>query len=74
MREIGQYELTVEHLDKDKFPKDGILVPESDYGLAEIYLHKDGYEVGEIPTYGGEVSFTVIKTAEEVVETIQSWT
>lgn len=74
MKEIKQFELTEEDLRKDNFPIGGILIPESDYGLAEIYTHRDGYEVGEIPMYGGEPRFEIIKTAKEVVEAVRSWT
>lgn len=71
---IKQFELTEEDLNPETFPDEGIFIPESDYGIAEIYLHVDGYEVGEIPMYGGEPLFYIIKTATEVVKTIQSWT
>ena len=75
MKTIKQFDLTVEDLALETFPNDGILIPESDYGLAEIYLDADGgYSVGEVPMYGGEVRFKTILTAEEVVTTIRSWT
>lgn len=76
MKQIKQFDLTVEDLNPKTFPDGGILIPESDYGLAEIALNGDGkgYIVGEIPMYGGEPSYYVIETAEEVVKTIQSWT
>ena len=35
----------------------GILIPESDYGFAEIYRMYDDYLVFSIPTYGGVPTF-----------------
>ena len=76
MKEIKQFDLTVKDLEKDNMLEHGILIPESDYGLAEIYLTPLGYEIFEIPMYGGEpMNYNeIIKTPEEVVEIIQSWT
>ena len=36
---------------------DGILIPESDYGFAEIYRMYDDILVFLIPTYGGTLGF-----------------
>jgi len=76
MLEIDQFELTVEDLNKTTFPKEGIFIPESDYGLAEIYLTGGEYEVCEIPMYGGKPQCKIIsgRTAEEVVKEVHSWT
>ena len=77
MKVIGQFELSVTDLLPDTFPNDGILIPESDYGLAEIYINEDlKYKIYEIPMYGGEPIFygKLISDPEEVIIIIRSFT
>ena len=76
MKTIKQFDLNVKDLEKDTFPSKGIFIPESDYGLATISLDDTGmYCLFEIPMYGGEpIPYKPIETAQEVVDTIQSWT
>ena len=77
MKEIKQFDLKVQDLLPENFPDNGILIPESDYGLAEIYMTVGGgYELYEIPMYGGEpMKYNkIIYDVEEVVKIIQSWT
>jgi hypothetical protein len=55
------------------------IVPESDYGKAEIWLINDIYVVFEIPLYGGEPRFsgTFSKTPQgitQIITTIEGWT
>jgi len=57
MKTIEQNELTIEDLDNLASGKyNGILIPESDYGLAEIDYEDGKFKVSEIPMYGGEPS------------------
>lgn len=77
MKKIKQFDLTINDLDLDNFPEKGIFIPESDYGLAEIYLSEDnGYILYEIPSFGGEPMKygEILYDPKEVIEIIQSWT
>ena len=50
-----------------------VYIPESDYGLAEIYYdnEKQEFELFEIPMYGGEPKLSGrFKEPEEVIKTI----
>ena len=58
--------------------KDGecYIVPESDYGKAEIWLKNNVYFLFSIPQYGGQPQFeTIFKRYEidRMVEMINSW-
>jgi len=52
---IEQKDLTLKDFDNlENNSEIGIFIPESDYGLAEIYLSNGKFELYEIPMYGGE--------------------
>ena len=77
MKTILQFDLSVNDLLPENFPEDGIDIPESDYGLAEIFMDNDGnYEIYEIPMYGGEPMFygKLVSDPTEVVNIIRSFT
>lgn len=62
MKEVGLYsdDLVSEIkslTDTNEIYENGILIPESDYGFAEIYRLHDDILVFTIPQYGGEPSF-----------------
>lgn len=59
MQTIDKYDnhLMVGLLNLPKDNSRGILIPESDYGLAEIYRMYDVFLVFLIPTYGGTPYF-----------------
>jgi len=73
---IPQFDLSIsdlEDLSSGKFSE--INIPESDYGLADIYYINGKYEVYEIPMYGGEPSLALVDSnAQIVLKIIQSWT
>lgn len=53
------------------------IVPESDYGKAEILFYNDTYFLFEIPIYGGKPGFHKSyqkNQIDEIVKTIESWT
>ncbi len=59
--------------------KDGerFIVPESDYGKAEIWLKHNTYFLFSIPIYGGEPQFESYFKGNrlmELIEEIDSWT
>jgi hypothetical protein len=51
---IKQFELTHQDLEKLVGTNDMISIPESDYGLADVYHTNGKFEVYGIPMYGGE--------------------
>jgi len=59
--------------------KDGesYIVPESDYGKAEIWFKNNFYFLFEIPQYGGEPMFTEAfpkHRINEMIKKYESWT
>jgi len=53
---------------------DQIFIPESDYGLFEIYFRNGLFEVFEIPMYGGEpVLYEKYNSLKDVIETVHNW-
>lgn len=59
--------------------KDGesYIVPESDYGKAEVWLKNEMYFLFEIPTYGGQARYVdnyFIRHIDIMIEKINSWT
>ena len=51
------------------------IVPESDYGLAEILKIHDCFLVFEIPTFGGHPRFiNGFYSIDEVISLIETWT
>lgn len=59
--------------------KDGerYIVPESDYGRAEIWLKHGTYFLFEIPVYGGEPSFSNSYPKSQIdtmIKYYESWT
>jgi len=73
---IKQFELTISDLEELSSGKlSEINIPESDYGLADIYYEKGKFQCYEIPMYGGEPSLALVESnAQIVLTTIQSWT
>lgn len=64
MREVRLYDNNLEqaiidlpYSDKINTNGEGVFIPESDYGFAEIYRMYDDILVFLIPTYGGTPSF-----------------
>ena len=75
MKVIKQFDIILKDLDLDNFPDKGIHIPDSDYGLANIYLNEGGgYILEEIPMYGGEPSPHFFSTAEALLKELKSWT
>jgi len=72
---IKQKDLTIKDFDKlDNNSDTGILIPESDYGLAEIYLRNGKFELYEIPMYGGEPQLAMIDSnAQIIIAELNSW-
>lgn len=67
-----------EILEEIKKLKDGevFIVPEGDYGKAEIWLKNETYFLFEIPMYGGNPSFHKAYNKhylEDLVKVIDSW-
>jgi len=56
-KKLGQHILDMDDIDSMSKNISMILIPESDYGLAEIYKIYDDILVFLIPTYGGIPSF-----------------
>jgi len=59
--------------------KDGevYVIPESDYGKAEIWKKNDCFFLFEIPMYGGRPSFNSayqIHRIDDLINTVESWT
>ena len=59
--------------------KDGevYVVPESDYGKAEIWKKNSRYFLFEIPLYGGEPLFINvyrIEQLDDIIKKVDSWT
>lgn len=59
--------------------KDGesYIVPESDYGHAEIWLKNDMYFLFEIPMYGGQLRFMSafpLYRIDDMITMYESWT
>lgn len=59
--------------------KDGevYIVPESDYGKAEVWLKNDMYFLFEIPTFGGQPRYVdnyIPRHIDILIEKIESWT
>ncbi len=59
--------------------KDGesYIVPESDYGKAEIWRKNDYYILFAIPLYGGKPTFSNffgLHAIDALIETYESWT
>ena len=55
------------------------IVPESDYGKAEVWLKNNRYFLFEIPMYGGIPQFHSVfavrdKSINEMIKIIYSWT
>jgi len=53
------------------------IVPESDYGKAEIWLKHERYFLFEIPMYGGMPQFSKAfgkHQIDSLIETYESWT
>lgn len=72
---------TPKETDKDKILalQDGecYIVPESDYGRAEIWFKNSSYLLFEIPMYGGEPSFVCAygkHMIDEMIKHYESWT
>lgn len=56
---------------------DWYIVPESDYGKAEIWRLNDVYCLFEIPMYGGNPRFFKVYSKhriDEMIKEINSWT
>jgi hypothetical protein len=69
----------MEHLKEILSLKDGdcYIVPESDYGKAEIWLKNDMYFLFAIPMYGGPPMFSGAfnkRQVENMIIVIESWT
>ncbi|MEK9207489.1 MAG: hypothetical protein AAB922_03340 [Patescibacteria group bacterium] len=59
--------------------KDGecYIVPESDYGKAEIWLKNEMYFLFEIPTFGGQPRYVdnyIRRHIDIMIKKIESWT
>lgn len=53
------------------------IVPESDYGKAEIWRINDVFILFEIPTYGGAPAYVdtyFVNDVDSIIEQIDSWT
>ena len=53
------------------------IVPEGDYGKAEIWLINNVYILFEIPMYGGEPQYCdcfIKNHVDEMIDKINSWT
>lgn len=78
VKHVKQYELNTQHLEMLVNGEcEEIFIPESDYGLAEIYYNKQTNEFSlyGIPMYGGNPTLSgTFKIPEEVVQEVQSWT
>lgn len=56
---------------------DSFIVPESDYGKAEVWKINDMYILFEIPMYGGKPMFSgtySLHQINDLIETIENWT
>lgn len=73
---IKQFDLTLKDLELLSSGNiSEINIPESDYGLADIYYKNGKFQCYEIPMYGGEPSLSLVESnAQIVLNTIQSWT
>lgn len=57
--------------------KECYIIPESDYGKAEIWRIWDDYLLFEIPTFGGTPMFVEsykIRKIDELIKRVESWT
>jgi len=72
---IKQKDLTIKDFDKlENNSEIGIFVPESDYGLAEIYLSNGKFKLYEIPMYGGEPQLAMTDSnAQLIISKLNSW-
>lgn len=68
-------------LDKEQILKlkdgESYIVPESDYGKAEIWLKHGKYFLFEIPMYGGQPMFSEafpLYRIDDRIKTYESWT
>jgi len=74
MIEIKQWELTVQDIENLKASNESIFIPESDYGLGEIYFRDNVFELYEIPMYGGNPGLS-LKTdnAQLILDKLRTW-
>jgi hypothetical protein len=71
---IKQHELKLKDLEQIKETNETIFVPESDYGLAEIYFRDGHYELFAIPMYGGEPYLEMSDSnAQTILDTVKNW-
>jgi len=74
MIEIDQWDVTVQDIENLKTSDEGILMPESDYGLGEIYYINGFFELYEIPMYGGEPGLALKSDdAQEILDELKTW-
>jgi len=72
--EIKQQNLRLKHLEQIRETKEMIFIPESDYGLAEIYFRDGKYELFSIPMYGGEPQLEMVDSnAQIILDTVTNW-
>jgi len=74
MIKIDQWKVTVQDIENLKTSDKGILMPESDYGLGEIYFRDGIFELYEIPMYGGEPGLALkSNNAQEILDELRTW-
>jgi len=79
VKEIEQYKLEVKDISNFNIGEE-IFIPESDYGLAEIYCvqgnlgEEKAFELSSIPMYGGEPQFEAISSYPiEIFNNVINW-